>query len=367
MESNNFTAPQGQMQSSFTAPESNGGKEKRSDIQLLPPGPNSGVIFCVVDLGTHMESFGNQEPKKTRKIKIGYEHPQLKQLFYEEDTEIRSSSTWTEGTYAVNEKSNLRKLIEAVLGKKISDQEAYNFDLSKLIGSKVLVNISHVQGKKDPSRSYEKVLGVMHHGQMPLPANFNPMSDQQLFSIDKNGDNFTTQNFATLLPFLKKKIMASEEAIAHARRGGKFAHIDNSASATNAQQTNNYNNQQQSQPQNSGQNNGQNFPPQQGNGIRKFVLTDNSYTLESWKSAGWNEESLVQNGKGHFVEPTPPSAPQGPPSPQNLPQGPPSPQGPPQMQQQQSNNVAQPNQNSGFQSNSGFNSNSNEEDDDMPF
>ena len=300
--------PQGQMTGAFTAPANNGPqREKNADIQILPAGPQSGIIFCLVDLGTHMEkNFAGTDIEPKRKIQIGFEHPQLKQCYYKDDATARSAATWIESMFSVAEKAKLRKLIEAVVGRTLTDQEAYAYDIAKLFGAKVIVNVKHQQSKTPPNRIYEKVDSIMSHGSFPLPVPFQPENEYWLFAIDPLGNNFKTENFAKLPAFLKKKILDSNEAKEYIAKGGLFAQMPKQENQQQQAQAH-------AQPMDT---------PAPANGI---IMLVNDYTYEGYKASGWTDEMLVQNGKAKWNIPTPPPLP----APPVAPQAPMAPAGPP--------------------------------------
>lgn len=269
MNQNQHSSPVGsELSGSFSAPSSGGNKTKRNDIQNLPAGLNPGIIFALVDIGTQTVNYGKGMETK-RQVYIGIEHPQLKQFYYYEDTERRSHMTSKESTFSLAPKAFLRKVVEAVVGRKMSDQEADSYDLRNLLGCRVGVITQ-------PSGSYDNIDGVMAYNQA-LPADFTPENDYWFFYIDKDpsgaviGNNFRTQAFANLPGFIKKKIKASQEAQAYASKGGTFAENN---SQNQPQQQGNYQNQQpqqqqqqyqqpQQQMQQQPQNQGQNYNPQQ--------------------------------------------------------------------------------------------------------
>lgn len=354
-----FVAPQGTMKMSMKAPSNYEGKTKRTDIQLFPDGPQPAVIYCAIGLGTHTENFQGTGDKQVNKIYVGFEFPQLKQLFYIEDTEPRSTIMSVESSYSMGSKSKLRAICEAVIGRKFSsDDEAYDFDISQIIGAKVLVNVATKYRKKD-NTPYNDIGSVIPLGQYPLPPNFNPEIEYNIFGIDENGDNFKTMNYAKIPFYLKKIILESKEAKEYIAKGGVFAKMPD--------------NQQQGSQQSFQQNQTSAqapapapvpaaAPPQ-----KKFILTDTSFSLEQWKNAQWTEQMLVDGGKGYWEEPAP--APMAPPPSAAVPQAPPqapTPQTPqPQAPQQQFQQQAFASQ--AEQQQQAQNWLSEEDDDDMPF
>jgi hypothetical protein len=306
----NTVAPQGEIQGQMVVDDNN--SVKRSDIQNLIHGLNPGVLYAVVDLGTHMEAFQGQAPTPTRKIFIGFEHPQLKQLFYEDDTVPRSTVSSIEGSMSLGDKSKLKALINAASGKALTYDEAKAYNLSHLLGQKFNVNIEITPGKKDPTAFYNKVTGVFSGNGMALPVPFEPEMKYLYFFIDKDkngntiGNNFMTSNYANLPNFLRKKILSSKEGMEYAQRGGKFAENPKVEKGQQAQP------QQPQQPQQA---------VAQQNSVPAITMLVNDFTLEQYLGSGWTIESLVQHGKARLNTPAPaPQMQQAPPS------GPPAPQ-----------------------------------------
>lgn len=313
---NNTTAPQGSISMAITAP-SFAGKTKRENVQMFADGPQPAVIYAVVGLGSHMKSFKGEEPKEKDQIFIGLEFPQLKQLFYEEDTEPRSTTMSIDSTFNMGERSKLRLVAEAVIGRKFRDNnEANNFDISKLIGAKILVGVATKVSQKT-GKPYNYVGSLMAIGDYPIPPNFNPELEYQLFAIDPAGNNFRTMNYANLPYWLKKTILESKEAKAYAAKGGLFA---KKTETTNTGQAAQQNANAIATPT-------QSAPPPQG-ATKKFVMIDTTYTLEQWKQAQWTEQQLVDAGKARWEMPEPIAPPSAPPS--APPAAPSAPAGPPQ-------------------------------------
>ena len=351
MESNQFTAPQGTISMAVTAP-SFSGKTKRSDIQLLPNGPHPAIIYAVVGTGTTMEAFGNEQPKPKNKVWIGLEFPQLKQFFYEEDTEQRSTVMSIDSTFNMGDRSKLRAIAEVVIGRQFKDNtEADNFDVGQLIGAKVLVQVVTKTSKKT-GNPYNAIGSIGALGGFPLPANFNPELEYHLFAIDPAGNNFKTINFANLPVWIKKTIFESNEAKAYVAKGGLFAKKNEDTNTGSPQQPQGQQQTSQQQPQGQQQVQQQaapQAPVQQAPAqtTKKFVMIDTQFTLEQWKAAHWTEESLVAGGKARWEEVTlPPVAPQAPSAPQepHAPQVPTAPQQAEPQQQQMSFPQGQPQQ-----------------------
>lgn len=301
-----FVMPAGQINTTVDLSSVGGNqREKRNDVQKLVHGLNLGVIYGFVDLGTHLVSFEGKPPTKKRQMKLLFEHPQLKQLFYVDDTVPRSTGSSKDCTLSINEKSFLKQVIDAVEGRVTTIKEAQSYNVMNLLGKKVGVNIVHQPKKTDQTVFYEKVVGVINPNGLAVPHPFEPENKSLFFFIDPAGNNFRTQNFADLPKYYRDEIMKSDEAIAYKGRGGQFAE--------NPQQ-NNQGQQQQAQPQQGtqtqfAQQQSQQFAaqPQQAAAPQAqaspIIMSPNeTFTREQYLAVqGWSDELLVAQGKATWA------------------------------------------------------------------
>lgn len=302
----NTVAPTGMIQGQVDLNEvSSNSRVKRQGIVLLTHGINLGIIYGFVDLGTHVESFQGQAPKKTRKLKLLFEHPQLKQLFYEDDTVVRSTVSSKECSFSINDKSFLKKVIDTVSGRVMSVQDASKYPVASLIGQRIGVNIVHTPKLSDPTVFYEKVESVVSANGLQVPHPFEPENKPMYFYIDRAGVNFTSQNFANLPKYFREKIMDSDEGKAHISRGGKFSE--------NPQQTQG---QQQAQVQQQAQQHYQGSPQQpvqQAAAASPIIMLPTAqFSREQYHTSGWSDAQLVQNGLAQWSTPPAPQQPSGP-------------------------------------------------------
>lgn len=294
-------------------------KERNQNVQLLPMGANLGRLYCLVQLGTHTVSYGNTPPERKNLVMIRFEHPQLKQIFYVEDTKPQSSTSKKEATWNVSDRSVLRSLMTAYSNRVLTDKEAQNFDLAQLLGKNFNVQIKHKTSQKD-GKVYEQIDGVYSPNGLVLPQPWEPELEIQYFFIDKDpatgkviGRNFLTKNFADLPNYLRKRIMESEEAKEYASRGGKFAEKSES--------------QNQQQPQQAVQQAA--APVQQFNpAVNNMPINESAFPIElinpqpgmsiqSFLEKGWTFEAMVENNYAKYktVAPSTPPTPPSPPMP----------------------------------------------------
>ena len=281
-----------------TAPDFGGNKTLNPEKILLTPGPQPAVIFAVVDLGTHMESYQGKPAEPKRKIMIGFEFPQLKQRYYLEDDKPRSCMIAKESTFVISDKSFLKALISGVYGRNFTDQECRSFDVMQLVNTKVLATVVHTPIKSgvNAGKIKESIASISALGAYPLPVGFEPELQLQSFYIDPQGNNFMTSNFANLMPWIKRKIYASQEAESRKAKGLPFAKSDEEIQreASGAQQPQTYQAPQTGYQQPT-QQQAPNVPAPVSIPTQKVTMLNNQ-NYDAFIAQGWTDELLVQNG-----------------------------------------------------------------------
>lgn len=114
---------------------------QKTQRELIPTGNYPARIYEIIELGT-VDSQWMGEPKKTHKIRIGFELPTEKRVFNEEKGE-QPMVISKEMALSFGDLAGLRKIIEAVEGRKITDAEAVNYDVLEILGKPLLVTVSH--------------------------------------------------------------------------------------------------------------------------------------------------------------------------------------------------------------------------------
>lgn len=154
------------------------------DFKQVPPGSYVARCYSLIDLGTQVsEKFGTA----AHKVKIGWE------LFGEDgdgqpltitrDGKTMPMTVSADYTVSLNEKANLRRVLESWRGRAFTPEEAKGFDISKLIGTYCMVNVTSSEGSN--GRTYSNVAGVSQlpsalKASKPAPAHANV-----LFSLDE--------------------------------------------------------------------------------------------------------------------------------------------------------------------------------------
>jgi hypothetical protein len=171
--------------------------------ELTPAGNYVARCYRMIEVGT-VETEFKGEKKTVKKVRIGWELPLELKVFKEEKGE-QPIAIDKEYTMFMSEKANLRKDLESWRGKAFTDDEASNFDITKLLGQPCMINIIHQQGTKDPSKTYEKISSIT-----PLPKGFTcPTQINPTFVLSY--DAFDKAKFETLPSFITDLMKTSKE------------------------------------------------------------------------------------------------------------------------------------------------------------
>jgi hypothetical protein len=171
--------------------------------ELIPAGNYVARCYKMIEIGTVPTEYLG-ETKMLHKVRIGWELPSELKVFNPEKGE-QPCVIDKEYTLSLGEKANLRKDLQSWRGKAFTEAEAESFDITKLLGVPCMLNIIHVQGKKDATKTYQSIGSVspMPKG-LVCPEQINPT-----FTFEF--DTFNQEKFDTLPDFIKDQIRTSEE------------------------------------------------------------------------------------------------------------------------------------------------------------
>lgn len=171
--------------------------------ELIPAGNYVARCYKMIQIGTTPEAI-NGESKQLHKVRIGWEFPHDTKVFNEEKGP-QPIVFDEEYTVSLSDKSNLRKMLASWRGKDFTPEEAKAFDITKLIGVPCMVNIIHVQSKRDASKVYSKIGSVSSVPKgMTVPPQVN-----KTFVLSY--DEFDFNKFDSLPDFIKDKMKTSTE------------------------------------------------------------------------------------------------------------------------------------------------------------
>jgi len=157
----------------------------------------------MVHLGTVKQSYLGEE-KWTNLVRITWELPTELRCFNADKGE-QPCVISKEVTLSMNEKSTLRALLTAWRGKAFTEDEAKEFDVTKLIGKPCMISIFHQASKSNPEKIYERIASIspVMKG-MECPPQVNPSFE---FSVGE----YNQDKFDTMPEFLKEMVRGSKE------------------------------------------------------------------------------------------------------------------------------------------------------------
>lgn len=178
-------------------------KGEAFEKELIEAGNYVARCYKMVEIGTVEEEFLGVK-KQMHKVRIGWELPTELKTFNPEKGE-QPCVIDKEYTLSLADKANLRKDLQSWRGKAFSDEEAEAFDITKLLGVPCMLNIIHVQGKKDPTKTYQAIGSVS-----PMPKGLVcPPQINDTFVFDY--ENFDDEKFNSLPDFIKEQIVKTPE------------------------------------------------------------------------------------------------------------------------------------------------------------
>lgn len=154
------------------------------NFKQVPPGSYVARCYSLIDLGTQVsEKFGTA----AHKIKISWElfgeDSDGQPLTIERDGKTVPMTVSADYTVSLNEKANLRRVLESWRGRAFTAEEAKGFDISKLIGSYCMLSVTSSESAN--GKTYSNVAGV---SQLPSALKANkpaPVHANVLFSLDE--------------------------------------------------------------------------------------------------------------------------------------------------------------------------------------
>lgn len=171
--------------------------------ELIPAGNYVARCYKMIEIGTVPTEYLGVEKMKA-KVRIGWELP-LELKVYSQEKGEQPLVIDKEYTLSLSDKANLRRDLKSWRGKDFTTTEAENFDITKLLGVPCMLNIIHVQGKKDPEKSYEAISSIS-----PLPKGFAcPDQINETFIFDF--ENYDQAKLDSLPNFIKEVIITSNE------------------------------------------------------------------------------------------------------------------------------------------------------------
>ena len=188
----------------------------QSSYTPAPAGTHVARCVQLINIGT-IDGEYEGKPIRSYKIRLAWELPNETKVF-DEAKGPQPILVNQEFTLSLGAKAGLRKIVEGMIGVVLKDEEAYSFDIEKIVGMPCLLTIIHKTSTK--GKVYDKIASAspLVKG-MTVPEQYN---QSKILSFS----NFDHELFATLPTFLKEKIASSDEySQMFANEGQEFAEL----------------------------------------------------------------------------------------------------------------------------------------------
>lgn len=168
--------------------------------ELIPPGNYLGRVYSVIHIGV-VDGEWQGKPTQNDKIRIGFELP-LETKVFKEGEEPKPLVISREFNLTMGTKSTLRPIVEGIIGAKLTDPEAFSFDMNDLIGYSCMVNVIH---ESFQGNEFAKIMNTA-----PVPKGMDvPEAVNETFVLDYN-ENWSQDKFDNLPNFIKEKMVSSK-------------------------------------------------------------------------------------------------------------------------------------------------------------
>lgn len=157
--------------------------------------------YSMIYMGTIPEEFQGQK-KDMKKVRITWELPTELKVFKAEKGE-QPQVIGKDFTLSMNEKGTLRKMLQSWRGKAFTEDEAKNFDITKLLGKSCMLSIVHKLSKTGKTYAEIATISPLMKG-MTCPDQINE-------SFEFNVLEFNEEKFNQLPDFIRDKVKTSAE------------------------------------------------------------------------------------------------------------------------------------------------------------
>lgn len=175
-----------------------------ANFEPVPEDQHIARCVLVADIGTQQGHYGSKH-----QCIIGWELPEVLQVFDEargEEPAMLSAFF----TISLNEKANLRLMLEAWRGRGFSPAELEGFDLVNLLGVPCLLQVVHVTNPKGDTRAKVQGVSKLHKG-LTCPEQTIP---SRVFTLEDSDQ----EDFKAMPAWIQDKIKECAEYSAWVRR-----------------------------------------------------------------------------------------------------------------------------------------------------
>lgn len=169
--------------------------------ELVPAGTHIARVVGLIYLGTVKGHWQGKETS-TYKIRLTWEIPNELRSFKEGEEKTPMVISKEVG-FSMGKKSTLRPIVEGVIGTSLNDEEAYGFDIEKILGLPCLINVIHEEkGDFGKFATLKSTAPLMKGTECPPQVN-----KTKILSFE----NWDQEFFDNLPDFIKEKIQKTPE------------------------------------------------------------------------------------------------------------------------------------------------------------
>jgi len=185
---------------------------KTQDDYVIPAGSYAARLYMLVDLGHQYVQYPGKEGAWSRKIRLGWEIPELTAELEDKETHektIKPRVIGREYTLSYYASAHLKVDIQSWIGRDLTaDEQEKGYNLPGLLGKTCMLSVAHKEGKnKDgQAKTFANVAGIMACPRgLTVAEQFNPT---MLYEIDNDPGN---KVFDELYEWLQLKIKKARE------------------------------------------------------------------------------------------------------------------------------------------------------------
>ena len=185
---------------------------KLQDNYVIPAGSYAARLYMLVDLGHQYVQYPGESGAWSRKIRLGWEIPELTAEFEDKETHektIKPRVIGREYTLSYYASAHLKVDVQSWIGRDLTvEEQEKGYDLPGLLGKTCMLSVAHKEGKnKDgQAKTFANVAGIMACPRgLTVPKQFNPT---MLYEIENDPGN---KVFDTLYKWLQEKVRKAKE------------------------------------------------------------------------------------------------------------------------------------------------------------
>lgn len=168
--------------------------------EIIPEGSYAARVYQIVQIGQVPNTFPGSEYPTVPKLRITWELDETREF----DGEQKPLVIGGKYTISLGDKSNLRPIVEGILGK-LDEEDMETFDMKSLLGKTCMISILHKTSKATGKEYAVVVSTAALPKKMEAPAPFN----EQVY-LDYH-EGWSQETFDKLPEWIKKEMWESVE------------------------------------------------------------------------------------------------------------------------------------------------------------